>query len=245
MTFVCSTECSASSLLTWWGARRCTWGIRPTASQTRTSRTWRGGRPASRGRTLRRVGNPISWWRSKADPSAVTSSRRAWTGICALTRCAAAFDAVQVAVKDVLFEPVRKTQEATCFKAVLGPSGGTVGAPALPLWPRGTRISHICSWPRAEQEVCILLTAFVLMDGLGKVYVSSGGLFAGGVVSLAGVCLRRMHLLLCLCHLTPTPPRPQFYEPCSPGEADAFEATLSSLADQGLGKQARGAAEPL
>jgi vacuolar protein-sorting-associated protein 4 len=32
---------------------------------------------------------------------------------------------VAVAVKDVLFEPVRKTQEATHFKAVLGPNGET------------------------------------------------------------------------------------------------------------------------
>jgi vacuolar protein-sorting-associated protein 4 len=33
---------------------------------------------------------------------------------------------VAVAVKDVLFEPVRKTQEATHFKAVAGPNGTTV-----------------------------------------------------------------------------------------------------------------------
>ena len=33
---------------------------------------------------------------------------------------------VAVAVKDVLFEPVRKTQEATHFKAVAGPGGVTV-----------------------------------------------------------------------------------------------------------------------
>ena len=58
-----------------------------------------------------------------------------------------------MAVKDVLFEPVRKTQDATHFKAVVGPDGSTG------------------------------------------------------------------------------------YEPCSPGEPDAFEATLMSLADAGYSKQ--------
>lgn len=44
-----------------------------------------------------------------------------------LKRSMSLFDSsAQVAVKDVLFEPVRKTQEATTFKAVVGPSGGTV-----------------------------------------------------------------------------------------------------------------------
>lgn len=50
----------------------------------------------------------------------------------------------------------------------------------------------------------------------------------------------------CKTERAPSPPADplpaeQFYEPCSPGEPDAFEATLSSLADQGLGKQVRAA----
>ena len=39
---------------------------------------------------------------------------------------------IAVAVKDVLFEPVRKTQEATHFKAVAGPGGATLYEPCSP-----------------------------------------------------------------------------------------------------------------